>query len=82
MTSSYIDRGRVEARRIGEPLPPPRRRCSRRSPWDFNTHGPIDPAQVDLEALGPPDDRVRESFVSLRDAGFVFYFYGPLIDEV
>jgi hypothetical protein len=55
--------------------------CFGVDPWDFNAHAPLDPARVDLEALGALDDAAREPFERLRDAGFVFYFYGPLSDD-
>lgn len=49
-------------------------------PWDFNAHA-LDPARVDLDALGTLDVLARETFVALRDAGFHFYFCGPSIDD-
>jgi hypothetical protein len=54
--------------------------CFGVDPWDFNGHA-LDPARVDLEALDALEDGARESFVNLRDAGFKFYFYGPLLED-
>ncbi|MCA9635976.1 MAG: hypothetical protein KC420_08105 [Myxococcales bacterium] len=43
-------------------------------PWDFNTHH-FDPAKADLDALRDiVGEREVERFITLRAAGFRFYF--------
>jgi hypothetical protein len=48
-------------------------RCFGMGRWDLGRHH-LDATRADLKALGKVDEESAESFVTLRDAGFQFYY--------